>query len=70
MIFLLRSLGLWLLRRFGMPIARDLYTGDRVGAMRRVRRTARYAAAAGLIFVMVVVSLLSVLLILLIRAIG
>ena len=69
-IFLLRSVGVWLLRRFGMPIARDLYAGDRVGAVRRVRRAARFAALAGLIAVMLAVALVSLLLILLIRAVG
>lgn len=69
MIWVLRVLGLWLLRRVGAPIVEDLRAGDRRGAGRRVRRAAQVAVFTGGALLLGWILLAVLLMLLLIRAV-
>ena len=67
MVWVLRTLGIWLLERFGTEVLRDLRAGNTVGARRRARRLGMLAVRVAAVSLLVVTLLFILLVVLLVR---
>ncbi len=69
MIWFLRALGMWLLRRIGAPIVADLRAGDTRSAGRRIRRVGQVAVFTGAALLLGWILLAVLVMLLLLRAV-